>query len=180
MTHQLLSLLVPTLVLATACSDGGGYDTASSFIEDQAEVQCNKLFSCMSTYPNSPASFSTNFGASESACVAMVSPTDAVLAAIDASVLAGRITFNSADASTCTAGVSNVTCEALWEEDPVITFGERPTCYTAILGTVPVGGTCTIVTVNGEPLDIGDCAMWGVNVCDSTTMKCVRDIQATR
>ena len=53
-------------------------------------------------------------------------------------IVAGKITFNPADAASCIAGITFGTCTEFWQ-----TGGNFPqACATALVGTVADGGAC--------------------------------------
>jgi hypothetical protein len=141
----------------TAC----GGPSASEAFDDAIKATCQKAFDCMSTFPSGQGiTFDQEFGSSESICETMYSgaATD-TKAKLEASISAGRITYNSDDAQVCIDGVKNETCGQFWGTD---TYTPPPECDTAFQGTVADGGTCTIDD---------DCATSGSS-CTTTTMTC--------
>ena len=123
----------------------------ADFIDDFGDTYCGTAFECQ-------ASFATNlgvthtevFGANVAACRAqLITGTQ-----IEASVDAGRVTFNESAASTCISKLAALDCAGFWA---ALTNNTFPTeCDMATDGTVATGGVCTInldcvsASCNGE------------------------------
>jgi hypothetical protein len=137
---------------------GGGALTVPSYLTALGMKDCDDAFACKATFPtDGGATFDQVFGASASACYA-----DAAMyfnaAAVQASIAAGRITFDGAAAATCIAGIPAPVCATYWTQG-----SDYPAaCDTALVGKIADGGTCTI--------DF-DCTSLA-SICDDTTKKC--------
>ncbi len=132
-------------VFALAACGGGGGDgggggaAAAAFAEDQIRDFCDKGFECMSSFPQDMGfEFEDFFGASSAECFANFGPDGTDKADLQASVDAGRVIFDSADASVCANELQTASCDQFWNDDA------PPECDTALTGTVADGGTCTI------------------------------------
>ena len=125
-----------------ACGGGGGNGGgagAVAFQEDQIEAFCAKGFECMSSFPSDMGfEFEDFFGTSEAECFANLGPDAADKAALQASIDAGRVIFDSGDANVCADDLDSATCDQFWNDDAA------PECSTVLTGTVADGGTCTI------------------------------------
>jgi hypothetical protein len=168
------SILVPMAFLAgafAACGGGGGgFSSGSDAMHAAIRASCEKAFDCMSSYDaamHNNTAFADSYGNSVDDCVTQ---TEAFITAflganyfdeLDASIDAGRVTFNSDDAQTCIDAGSAETCDQYFGQNGA-TADSPPECDTTFVGTVSDGGDCTIDQ---------DCATDG-DSCDSTTMTC--------
>jgi hypothetical protein len=114
-----------------------GVTTATSFIAQYGDKQCDEAFACESSDPAGASDFATNWGTSVANCYAdaqtFFNPTK-----IERDILAGRVTFDPIAAAECLAGIVFGTCANFWQ-----TFGTYPdACNTALVGSVAVGGGC--------------------------------------
>lgn len=166
-----------TLVLAAssvallACGGDDGIDSASGAFKASIQASCEKAFACMSSYDaamNNDTPFAQSYGTSVSDCVTR---TNAILTQLlgadyltklDASVDAGRITFDAADAQACLDAGSAQTCDQFFDQNGA-TYTPPAACGTALAGTVATGGECTIED---------DCAL-SADTCDDATMTCI-------
>jgi hypothetical protein len=151
--------LIATLAMSAAACGGDDDDaplTASGYITGLGGGVCGKAFECMSTFPGTPADFTATFGSSEAACPAALGFVSG--AELQASVDAGRTTFDAAAGAMCIAGIKAFTCPQWW--DPNVPA--PASCSTVLVGTVADGGACTL---NAE------CASGGG--CDGTSHTCV-------
>lgn len=132
-----ISFVAALALAAAACGGSDDALTASDFIADYSGGVCAKAFECMSTFPGTPAQFSATFGASEAACptaLNFISGAD-----LQASVDAGRVTYDEGMASQCVSAVAAFACADFW------TASAAPAaCTGTLMGTVAVGGTCTL------------------------------------
>jgi hypothetical protein len=187
MMNRLTSFLVPAVMaLGLVAGGGGGGDDAAdpdaaaepdSNVEppdasggsltieeaftESIEAMCAKAFECQDSFPGTPEDFTASYGADEAACFAMYSGYLAAGAAqYQASVDAGRMTYDPADARTCLDGLAGVTCDQYWNGNE-----EPPECDTTFVGQVADGGTCTMSD---------DCAN-DTSYCDETTSLCTAE-----
>lgn len=153
------------LVLLVACGGGkgGGVGSARGAAQATLEQTCEMAFACEAEFPDGGSSFEQLFGTSEAACVAQLEEVFSP-AEVQASVGAGRIIYDAADAQVCLDAREAMTCGQFWGTDP---FQLPPECETAFVGTVPNGGTCT--------LDL-DCA--GAGTCNAQTQTCENGAEA--
>ena len=121
-----------------ACSNSSSSDagsTVAAIIHDD----CVKAFSCQSTEPTGDASI---YGSTEAQCETNLT---ALIGDVDASVTAGRVTFNASGASGCESDASTAinaeSCTDFWASTAVAT--SSGSCTTVFVGTVATGGTCT-------------------------------------
>lgn len=158
------------LMLVACGGDDGGLGSASDAFKASIQASCEKAFDCMASYDpamNNNTPFASAYGASVDDCVAQ---TNALImqflgadyfTKLDASVSAGRITYNASDAQTCLDAGSAQTCDQFFGQNGA-TYTPPAACDNAIKGTVATGGTCTIED---------DCAA-SADSCDETTMMC--------
>jgi hypothetical protein len=160
MKRQLGLVLISTMfaVFTGACGGddggggGGGGGKASDAIKDGIRASCAKAFDCMGSYDasmNGDTAFEDVYGTDEQNCYDMtIALINSFLGAdyfdkFDASVEAGRITYNGDDADSCNDAQTSVTCDQFFgqngQEAPDV-----PACDTALMGTVATGGACTI------------------------------------
>jgi hypothetical protein len=112
----------------------------------------------MATFPASAGvTFTEEFGASATACYAGAAMYYDV-AAVQASVTAGRIAFDGASAAACIGGIPAPVCASYWTEGSPYPAA----CDKVLAGKVADGGACT--------LDF-DCVK-SESVCDDATKKC--------
>ncbi len=158
--------------MLVACGgDDGGLGSASDAFKASIQASCEKAFACMSSYDaamNNNTPFAESYGASVSDCVAQ---TTALInqflgadyfAKLDASVAAGRVDYNAADAETCLDAGSAQSCDQFFGQNGAM-YTPPAACDTAIRGTVATGGTCTIEE---------DCSV-SADSCDETSMTCM-------
>jgi len=138
---------VALLTIWVACGGGGkggGGGFASIALEDQVEAVCTPAHTCRDSFPQDQGlDFEDLFGTTQPACVANLGANTRA-DEIQASVDAGRITFNAGAAAACLAFVDGLSCADFW--DSVLT-GNPPqpaACETTFIGTVPLGGMCVI------------------------------------
>ena len=137
---------------------GGTPYTATAFFTQIGKQYCDESFRCQATYPTGPAAFTQDFGANVSECYADANAFYGA-AAIELSIAAGRVIFDTTAAKSCADGITyQQTCSTFWQNDPVL----PAVCGQAIAGTVANGGTC---------LTDYDCASL-TEFCDATTKKC--------
>ena len=146
------------IVVLVACGggEGGGVGSAGEAAQASLEQTCATAFECQAEFPDGGSSFEQLFGASEAACVAKLGAAFAP-ADVQASVDAGRIIYDAADARVCLDAREATTCAEFWGGEPEL----PPECGTAFVGAVQPGGACTI--------DL-DCA--GGATCNDQTLVC--------
>ncbi len=147
------------IVLLVACGGGkgGGAGSAGGAAQAALEQTCEMAFACQAEFPDGGSSFEQLFGTSEADCIAMLREVFEP-AEIQASVDAGRIIYDPGDAQVCLDARASITCAQFWGTDE---FVLPPECQTSFVGTVPVGGTCTITS---------DCVTGGT--CNEQTLVC--------
>jgi hypothetical protein len=144
MRHYLSSALT-AFALTTSLAACGGSSSLSvnDAFTEAANAGCTKAFECMASYPTGGTPFASQYGASVSECEMKNSALiTAVVASYNASITAGRISYNGTDAQSCLDATKGETCPQYWGTDT--TFVEPASCKTAFKGTVADGGTCTI------------------------------------
>ena len=137
---------------------GGESMTAPAYFTALGKKECDDEFACMATFPASAGvTFTQEFGANATACYAEAAMYyDA--AAVQASITAGRIAFDSASAAACIGGIPAPVCASYWTQG-----SQYPAaCDKVLVGKVADGGACTI--------DL-DCVKLE-SICDDTTKKC--------
>ena len=148
-------------------SEGDGREgselTVPEYLAAFSMQKCDEAFECMSTFPaNSPISFASLYGESESVCYARSAQYyDAT--AVAASIAAGLITFDGAAAAACISGITAPACGTFWIEGP--RYPEA--CKAALAGHVPDGASCSI--------DF-ECEN-SRSICDAVTKKCGRRVK---
>ena len=152
---KLSSLTV--FALLAAC-DGGDLSPRGA-AERSITLTCSKAHTCRDSFPpNQGFEFTDIYQNTEGECTTFFKAQlgeEALLASVDA----GRILYDGADAAVCLDFFSKLTCAQFW--DPQHTA--RPTeCDTAFIGTVADGSTCTIQD---------DCAV-EQSSCNDTTKLC--------
>jgi hypothetical protein len=161
------------LAVLVACggSGGGSPGKLSEALQDSFHRQCQKAFSCKSSYVASMHqgdTFENHYGgATVDACVNSVKTLALALngqdffTKLDASVTAGRIKYNVDDYETCFMALEAQTCDQFFEQNGA-TSVEPAACNTAEVGLVATAGACTLDE---------DCAVDG-DSCDSTAHTC--------
>lgn len=152
-----------------ACGGDDGFSKASEAFKASIQAGCQKAFDCMSSYDpamHNGTAFADSYGTSVDNCVTQTLAfidqfLPGYMAKLDASVAAGRIDFNGADAEACINAGKSQTCDQFFEQNGA-TYTAPASCNTAMVGTVATGGMCTIED---------DCAVDSDN-CDDTTMTC--------
>lgn len=141
-----------TLVVA-ACGDK---QSVRDYYVDASEATCARAFECRDSYPGGAETFAQVYGDSEATCVdrlVMVADGLGIIEDTQASVDAGRVSFETDDGDGCVTMIGQVTCDALWsgmhECDPFV-------------GHVALGDACTIHD---------DCAD-AMAICDEVTLVC--------
>lgn len=150
---------LPLLVLLVACGGGkgGGAGSAGSAAQASIEQTCEQAFECEAEFPDGGTPFEQLFGASVTECIANFSELFDP-AEVQASVDAGRIIYDAADAQVCLDAREAITCAQFWGTEM---FDPPPECDTSFVGTVQPGGSCTIEA---------DCA--GGAACNQDTNVC--------
>jgi hypothetical protein len=152
MLSRVSIVLVSALALAACGGDDSSLGSASDAFKESIRASCEKAHSCMSSYDpamHNGDSFASSYGASADECYNMtLALIQAFLGAdyfakLDASVAAGRVSYNAADAQACLDAGNAQTCDQLFEQNGQ-DFTPPAVCQTAIRGTVATGGTCTI------------------------------------
>ncbi|MBL8626046.1 MAG: hypothetical protein JNK64_32320 [Myxococcales bacterium] len=168
---RIRTLIVASSSLALlACGGGDGLDNASDAFKASIQASCEKAFDCMASYDasmNNDTPFAQAYGTSVSDCVSQT--TELIMAflgadyfaKLDASVAAGRVTYDAGDAQACLDASSGQTCDQFFGQNGAV-YTPPAVCDTALRGTVATGGTCTIEN---------DCAV-SADTCDDTTMTC--------
>lgn len=145
--------------------------TLSNALQESIQRQCQQQFDCKSSYVASMhdnRAFEDYYGgATVDACVNTV--TTLILTVngqdyfteLDASVTAGRVTYNTDDYETCTMALESETCDEVFFQNGAI-FTPPAACDTVEVGRVTTGGACTIDD---------DCAVAG-DGCDPTAHTC--------
>lgn len=159
-----LSSVLAVLALSSLAACGGSDDlSATAALNGLISTQCDKAFECKATYtpPASDpmATFEGDFGATVAACEMKFAIDKMDLTELEASISAGRVKYNAADAQKCVDGFAAMTCGQFWGTEM---FTPPAACETAIVGTVADGGACTIPD---------DC-VGATSDCDPTTKKC--------
>jgi hypothetical protein len=138
--------LIGGITVACGGGDGGGSLTPAAAIDEQVDLLCGAAFECMSSFPTDKGvTHAQLFGANEAACQTMFDglfDADAVQASVDA----GRIEYDAADAAACNDAFDALSCDDLWLvvfDDPAAP-PEPAACDTAFVGTIADGGACTI------------------------------------
>ncbi len=137
------------IVTAAACG-GSGDGTPSSpseALDDAIQAQCQDLFNCQSSYDPTMhdsetfAQFAN--GSSEADCVTNIEALfGSAESQLEASVSAGRITFDAGDVQPCITMEEAFTCDQILGQNGMST-PDVPVCDDVFVGTVPEGGTCT-------------------------------------
>lgn len=156
-----------------ACGGGSSGPPAklSDALQDSIHRQCQKAFSCKSSYVaamHGNESFENHYGgATADACfnsvktIALTFNGQDFFTKLDASVSAGRIKYNANDYETCLTAGEAETCDQFFGQNGA-TEMLPAACDTAEVGLVATGGACTI--------DL-DCA-GAVDSCDPTAHTC--------
>jgi len=119
-----------------ACGGGGGDLSASEAIHESITRTCEKAFECEAEFDGGGfITFEELYGTSVDDCITMF---EAASADLEASVEAGRIAYDSADAEACLDGTDFGTCQMFFER----TYQTPAACDTTFVGTVPEGGEC--------------------------------------
>jgi hypothetical protein len=172
MTQRISFILFTAALALGACGgdDGGSLDNPSDAFNESIRTSCQRAFDCMASYDpamNNDTPFSERYGTSVDDCIVQ---TNALIEAflgpgfagkLDASVAAGRITYNAADAEVCLAASRALTCDQFFGQNGA-TATSPPECDTTFVGHVATGAACTI--------DL-DCAA-EADDCDQTSMTC--------
>jgi hypothetical protein len=143
-------------MFAACGGDGDGGSTPAQAVTANINQTCSIAFECKDSFPPDLGfEFADLFGANEAECQAtfteIIDPN-----AVQASVDAGRIIFDSADNDACFAATDAASCDEFWN-------GDAPAaCDTSFVGTVADGGACTISD---------DCA-GADSGCDEATLVC--------
>ena len=135
---------------------GGGMAVAD-FLTALGHKDCDDAFTCKANFPTDQGvTFDQAFGTSATACYA-----DAAMyynaSAVQASISAGKITYDGNAAKTCVDGFAAPACGTYWTQGP--SFPNA--CDTALVGKVATGAACT-----------NDFECSGDNWCDDTSKKC--------
>jgi len=132
------------VVAIAACGGGDDSLTAKEAIIKNAERICGKAFECKDSSPFGDQ-FETIVGANEAECKMrlLTDPDSSTPDQVQASVDAGRITYDEADAKVCLA--YDPTCPAFWGVFMNMPDPNVPAeCRTAFVATVQTGGDCVI------------------------------------
>ncbi len=148
---------------------GGGGATATQVLSKFGTVECDQAFACKASFPaDAGVTFEQAFGATTAACYADAADYyDAT--AVEASITAGKITFDAAAASSCISGLSGLAapvCTAYWDAGPAF----PDACGGVFAGKIADGATCT---------NDFECSS-GASICIETTNKCGVDPQGAR
>lgn len=154
-----------------ACGGSGGPARLSAAYQDSIQRQCQKVFDCKSSWVPSMhgnQAFEDHYGgATVDECVNSLKTLTLTFRGqdyftkLDASVTAGRITYNADDYETCLAALEAETCDQVFRQNGA-TSTPPAACDTAAVGLVATGGACTLDE---------DCAVAG-DGCDSTANTC--------
>jgi hypothetical protein len=114
---------------------------ASDFLGQLGVVQCDHAFTCRAEFPdNTGTTFEEAIGNVPADCYADANAFY-MPAAVDASITAGRITYDAIAAASCLAGITfPAACSQYWQDGPSFPMS----CDVSFVGTIPDGGTCTI------------------------------------
>lgn len=174
MKHRIKLILIgSSLTLALgACGgdDGTALDRPSDAYAAFMRITCEKAYECMSSFDpamHNGTTFTQRYGTSFDEC--QVKYRDLLerflgpdfYVKLDASVDAGRITYNADDFAVCVAAARALTCDQFFGQNGQMSY-EPPECATGFVGNVATGAMCT--------LDL-DCATDG-DECDDATMTC--------
>jgi hypothetical protein len=138
--------------------------TPQTFITQLVTADCKKAFECKAEYPAMPGdTFEDTYSATEADCV-----TDdedvADLAAIEAAVAAGNITFDSAIAENCLANLAfPASCSEFFT-----TYDYPDSCYDALAGNVADGAACTTDWECGEDSECNTAGVCAIEPEDPT------------
>src|SRR4051812_5831542 len=109
--NRLSSILIPVTFALAASACGGGSLSSSDALTQSVHQVCSKAFECKSTFPGTANDFTLAFGADEDACfTSLFSQT--TLDTYQASIDAGRITYNGDDAQACLDAEDALACDA--------------------------------------------------------------------
>jgi hypothetical protein len=139
-TTMRTSFATVALVFGVASCGGGGDDslTAREAWEQSVDQGCSKAHECRDSAP-AELPFELVFGANVEECKTLVADFAGTGAQVQASVDAGRVTYDEADAEACLA--YDPSCTAFWSDDDP---NEPAGCETGLRGAVATGGSCTI------------------------------------
>lgn len=140
LNHLMFGLACLVAPLAACGDDGGGSLTAGGFLTQFGDVYCGTAFECEPSFPtNLGVTHEDVFGADIAACKSRLITSDQLQASVDA----GRVTFNATAAGTCISKLDAFDCPGFWTA-LTSTNGFPAECDAATVGTVQTGGTCTI------------------------------------
>ena len=139
--------------------------SVGDFLTAIGHKECDDAFTCKANFPtDAGVTFAQAFGANAQACY-----TDAAMyfnvTAIQASITAGKIAYDSAAAKQCIDGMGAPTCATYWTQGP----NSPAACDTAMVGKVAAGAACT-----------NDFECSGDNICGDTSKKCEAAPQGAR
>ena len=120
---------------------GGMALRAGDFLDQLGVVQCDQAFVCRADFPpDVGVTFEQAIGTTPAECYADASAFY-MPAQVEASIAAGRITYDESAAASCVAGITfGATCTEFWQ----IGAQFPAACDQSLAGTIANGGTCSI------------------------------------
>ena len=137
-------LVVGVISSLAACGGGDGGLSPTEAFESMAQTLCERAFECEATSPE-PLEY-----ANVDACVTdFTADLGEDQAEMEASIEAGRISWNEADAAYCLGQVKDalngLSCDVFWDEAlNALSFDDDPRCENLGEGLVADGDACTI------------------------------------
>lgn len=141
LNHVLFGFACLVAPLAACGDDGGGSSlTAGSYLTQFTDIFCGSAFECESSFPETPqtGTHEDNFGPDEATCKTGFITAEQIQASVDA----GRVTFDAGVARTCLSKFEALDCAGYW--DALTVTGLPAECDVALVGTVATGGQCTL------------------------------------
>lgn len=119
---------------------GGGGITATQFLTQLDQKDCDEGFACMASFPTTTGNtFADEFGTSVQDCYAQAASNE-MASTVESEITAGKIQFDPAAAAACVASIMYGTCADYWANGAM----EASACDTAMVGTVADGGACVV------------------------------------
>jgi hypothetical protein len=170
--HIHATSILAAFALAACGGSSGPPSRLSNALQDSIHRQCEKAFSCKSSYVaamHQNDTFEDHYGgATVDACANSLKTLlltfngQDFFTKLDASVSAGRIKYNADDYETCLTAGEAQTCDQFFGQNGATAAVPPAACDTAEVGLVATGGACTIDQ---------DCA-GAADSCDSTAHTC--------